>query len=204
MLVAGAVLAFVVGSDSAFSSGSRRLTSTGSVIATADRALDHSGPTVTVTVSTPDDRPVFVGLGNAVDVDDYLADAAQTRVESFPLRGDIKTTAVDGASAPAADPRDLDWWLVQGAGKGSAEIDFPLPDDEVVDVVVMDPDRGHDFVADVEVGVEIPGLFAGAIAASAFGLGLVLAGVLALRRRSRSSRTREQPVADSTADVGAS
>jgi hypothetical protein len=215
LAVVGVGCAFVVGTDSAFSSGSHRLTSDASTIVTADDVIDRVGPTVTVTVSTPDGGPVFVGLGNAVDVDDYLAGSPVTRVDSFSLPWDVTTTKVEGQSAPAADPRDLDWWLVSGSGDGSASIDFPLPDD-VVDIVIMDPDRGRGFVADVSVAVEIPGLFAGAVAAAAFGLGLVLAGFSILRRptaRRRDAGERDKATAaedtpddgrDPSAEIGAS
>lgn len=181
-VLAGVAVAAVVGTDSAVSSGTHRLTSSGFAIVTGDDALHRTGPTVTLTVSTPDGGPVFVGLGNAVDVHDYLADSAVTRVDSFSLPWDVATSEVPGNAAPAADPRDLDWWLVSGSGDGSTSIDFPLPD-EVVDVVIMDPDRARGLVADIAVAVEIPGLFAGAIAVAVFGLGLVLAGFAVLRRR---------------------
>jgi hypothetical protein len=71
----------------------------------------------------------------------------------------------------------------------------------------MDPDRGRDFVVDITIGVEIPGLFAGAIAVAAFGLGLVLAAVSTLRRRSApltdDRAGSEQLTSDPPADVGA-
>jgi hypothetical protein len=153
-------------------------------------------------VSTPDDEPVFVGIGNAVDVADYLAGAPVTRVDSFSLPWDVSTTTVEGNAAPAADPRDLDWWLVSDSGDGSASIDFPLPDD-VVDVVIMDPDRGREFAADVTVGVEIPGLFAGAIATAAFGVGLVLGACVLLRRRRSAVERVVAPTRDPAADIGA-
>jgi hypothetical protein len=205
LLVAGTTCAAIVGADSSVSSGPHGLTSAGSAIVTGDNAVDRVGPTVTISVTTPDGGPVFVGVGNAVDVDDYLAGSPVTRVDSLSLPWDVTTAAVEGRSAPAADPRDLDWWLVSDAGDGSATIDFPLPDD-VVDVVVMDPDRGRDFVADITVGVEVPGLFAGAIAVAAFGLGLVLAAVSTLRRRSPpptyDGAGAEQLMSDPPADVG--
>jgi hypothetical protein len=182
LIVAGCACAVIVGADSAVSSSTHRLTSDGSAIATGDGALDHSGPTIAISVSTPDKRPVFIGLANAVDVDDYLADSTLTRVDSFGFPWDVNTTAVKGRATPAVDPRDLDWWLVSDFGDGSADIEFPMPDD-VVDVVVMDPQRGRDFAADITVSVQIPGLFAGSIAAAVFGLGLVLASVSTLRRR---------------------
>jgi hypothetical protein len=192
LIVVGAACAAVVGTDDGLSSGTHRLTSDGSAIVTADTVLDRVGPTVSVAVTTPDGGPVFVGLANAVDVDDYLAGSPVTRVDSFSFPWDVQTTAVDGRLAPQADPRDLDWWLASDSGKGSASIDFPLPDD-VVDVVIMDPDRGTGFAADVTVTAQIPGLFWGAIAVAAFGVGLVLAAVSTLRRRSRS---RPAPKAD--------
>jgi hypothetical protein len=202
LLLAGIACAVFVGPDDGVSSGPHRLTSRGAAIVTADDALDRAGPTVTISVATPDGRPVFIGLGNAVDVDDYLAGSPVTRVDSFSFPWDVSTTSVTGRSTPAADPRDLDWWLASGSGDGSASIDFPLPDD-VVDVVIMDPDRGRGLVADIAVTAEIPGLFAGAIAAAAFGLGLLLASVSTLRRRVDPPGVDERPAVDPSVDVGA-
>jgi hypothetical protein len=206
LLVAGVTCAAIVGTDSSVSSGSHELQSAGAAIVTGDGVVDRVGPTVTISVTTPDGSPVFVGVGNAVDVDDYLAGSPVTRVDSFSLSWDVTTKAVEGRSAPAADPRDLDWWLVSDAGDGSATIDFPMPDD-VVDVVVMDPDRGRGFVADITVGVEVPGLFAGAIAVAAFGLGLVLAAVSTLlvrtARPTDDDVDGERLTSDPPADVGA-
>jgi hypothetical protein len=186
LLVVAIAVAAIVGPDSAVSSGTHRMTSDGVAIVTSDEALDHSGPTVTVTASTADGGPVFVGVGNAVDVRDYLAGSPVTRVDTFSFPWDVTITAVDGKSAPAADPRELDWWLVSGSGDGSASVDFPLPD-EVVDVVIMSPDRGRGLVADITVAVELPGLFTGAIAAALFALGLMLAGIAVLRRHPAAS-----------------
>jgi hypothetical protein len=202
LVVGGIACAVVVGDDSAISSGTHQLTSKGSTIVTADGALDHAGPTVSITVSTPDDEPVFVGIANAVDVADYLAGAPVMRVDSVSLPWDISTTTVEGDTAPAADPRDLDWWLVSDSGDGSASIDFPLPDD-VVDLVIMDPDRGRKFAADVRVAVEVPGLFPGAIAAAAFGVGLVLGAVVMSRRGRSVPKPAASPAPDRAADVGA-
>jgi hypothetical protein len=202
LVVAGIACAVVVGDDSAVSSGTHRLTSDGSTIVTADGALDHAGPTVRLTVSTPDGEPVFVGIANAVDVADYLAGAPVTQVDSFSLPWEVSTTTVEGDAAPAADPRDLDWWLVSDSGDGSASIDFPLPDD-VVDVVIMDPDRGREFAADVTVAIEVPGLFAGSVAAAVFGVGLVLGAVVLLRRRRSVPEPLAPTARDRAADIGA-
>jgi hypothetical protein len=64
----------------------------------------------------------------------------------------------------------------------------------------MDPDRGANFTADVTVGVETPGLFAGAIAAAVFGLGLILAAFVVWRTGAAASREDDS---DAATDVGA-
>jgi hypothetical protein len=197
LIVVGVACAVLVGPDSAVSSGEHRLSSQGATIVTGDDTLDQSGPTVDISVTTPDGGPVFVGLANAVDVHDYLAGSPVTRVDSVSLPWTVETTEVDGRSAPLVDPSDVDWWLVSDSGEGSASISFPLPD-EVVDVVIMDPGRGGGFAADVTVDVEVPGLFVGAIAVAVFGLGLLLGARLVLR--ARPSPTAGGDDTDRTAD----
>src|SRR5919107_4802975 len=110
LIVAGIACTVVVGPDNSVDSGPHRLSSTGSAIVTAADALDRSGPTVHIAVTTPEGDDVFVGVANAVDVQDYLAGSAVTRVDRVSLPWDISTTAVSGRRAPAEDPSKVDWW----------------------------------------------------------------------------------------------
>ena len=80
--VAGAVAAFwLVGPDNTISTSARELTSQGLAVITAPDLLDRHGPTLHVTATG--DKPLFVGVGQDLDVRDYLAGAAHTRLIRF-------------------------------------------------------------------------------------------------------------------------
>src|SRR4051812_15540799 len=125
--VVGAAAALAFGPDNRVATAPHAFTSTSAVIATAPAALAYSGPTLEVTAAAPD-RRVFVGLGHDVDVRDYLAPTAYTRIDTIDVPWSTKTTAVDGDLDPAALPRDTDFWLVSATGKDRATLRFPMPD----------------------------------------------------------------------------
>ena len=75
---AGAAAAFwLVGPDNTISTpGSQSLTSKGLAVITAPDLLDRHGPTLHVTATG--EQMVFVGVGQDLDVSNYLAGAAHT------------------------------------------------------------------------------------------------------------------------------
>ncbi|TCO13493.1 hypothetical protein EV652_12633 [Kribbella steppae] len=169
--LAGAVAAFwLVGPDNTITTGSRQFTSQGLAIITAPDLLDRHGPTLHVTASG--DRPVFVGVGQDLDVANYLSGTAHTRLIRFDPPATYGTQEMRGRSANLTPPGELDWWVAQAGGSGRQSVAWPIQDGRY-DVVVMNADGTPAVGADVRFGVEVD---------RAFGICLLVlgAGILAL------------------------
>ena len=202
-LTLGSAVAIAFGSDDTLAVGPHELATTGMAISTAPAALPYAGPTMQITARV--ERPastVFIGVGHHVDVRDYLAGTAYTRIDkvSLPWRTDI--TQVQGRTPALTDPAQLTWWLTSTSANTVATLSFPLPD-VPVDVVVIDVDRAPGFITDVTVRVTQEGVFAGAVALLVSGAGLLVAGVLVLRGRSSGAGRAADDVATSEDVVAA-
>lgn len=193
LVLIGCTAALVFGPDNEVASGPHPLSSDGFAIATAPGAIQYAGPTVRITVVSSSDRPLFVGLAHDVDVRNYLADSAYTRIDTLELPWDTTTSRVGGEGSPRRPPAELDWWLVSDRGSGEASMTFTLPDDSV-DVVVTNADLRPRLRVDVTATVLRPGVFVGALAVALAGVGLAAAGrVLLGRLPSRADRRRSAP-----------
>ena len=173
--IGGAALALTFGPDDRVELGPHDYTSAGPAIATAPEAVGWAGPVVEITAERDGGEPVFVGVGDHVDVADYLARTTYTRVDDISIPWDTETSPITGPATVAADPSELDWWLVGIEGAGTATVRLPLPE-ALVDVVVMDPSRREPFEVAVTVALVQDGAFVFAIALLMAGGGLVLAG----------------------------
>jgi hypothetical protein len=162
--VAGAVAAFwLVGPDNTISTSARELTSQGLAVITAPDLLDRHGPTLHVTATG--DKPLFVGVGQDLDVRDYLAGAAHTRLIRFDPPATFGTQDIRGRTTKLTPPRDLDWWVAK-PGAGQQSVAWPIQDGRY-DVVVMNADGNPAVGAQVRFGVEVH---------RAFGISLVTLG----------------------------
>ena len=135
--VAGAVAAFwLVGPDNTISTSSRELTSQGLAVVTAPDLLDRHGPTLHVTATS--DKPLFVGVGQDLDVRDYLAGSAHTRLIRFDPPATFGTQEMRGRTSTLTPPSGLDWWVAK-SGTGESSVAWPIQDGRY-DVVVMNAD----------------------------------------------------------------
>ncbi len=167
----GTVLAF--GTDDRVSSGLQPVSSGATVAASAPDLLRVAGPEVRVTARLPDSRPVFIGLGNAVDVASYTDAVALTSVDTVSARVSrtrpitLGVSQVAGGAALPAAPTEVDWWLASGAGRGEATVLVELPPDQASVVVFALDDQP---LGDLQVRASyvLPG---------AFGVGLGLIGL---------------------------
>lgn len=185
-VVAGGAVAAAVGTDDTLELGPHRLTSSGSALVSAPGVIPYSGPSLTVTATLPGSSArVFIGVGHDVDVRDYLAGTAYTRIDSLSVPWHVETSDVAGRQTQSPSPREVTWWLTTAMNAGSTTASFPLPD-APIDVVVMDlsPDRrAGDLSVDLSVGVVVQGSFAGALAVLLGGVGLVVVGWAVRRAR---------------------
>ncbi|MET9318280.1 hypothetical protein ABZX12_41245 [Kribbella sp. NPDC003505] len=187
--VAGAVAGFwLVGPDDTVETGEQQLSSKGLAVVTVPHVLDRHGPTLHVTASAADRRPVFVGVGSDLDVTSYLTGSLHGRVVGLSLPVRLETDSVQGASTPLSAPDSLDWWVVKSSGAGSRSITWPMTDGRY-GVVVMNADGKAEVDASVNLGVELDGAFETALFVLGGGLALVVSGLaLILLGRGRPRR----------------
>lgn len=174
-VLVGVAMAALFGPDDRMATGPHRLDTPGQAIVTAPEALAYSGPQVELTVTTPDERSLFVGVGHDVDVRDFLADTPRTRIDSIEIPWKVSTTHVPGQGAPKGDPQERGWWLADTQGHGEATLSWRLPD-TAADVVVLGRGRGEGLTVDVTAALVIPSAFVAGLAMMVLGLGVVIFG----------------------------
>lgn len=189
---AGAVAAFwLVGPDNTVDTGEQHLTSKGLAVMTAPDLLDRHGPTLHVTASAQ--KPVFVGVGQDIDVASYLGASQYTRVVRFDAPAKFDTQEMKGGAAALSQPDALDWWIVKASGAGKQSIAWPIADGRY-DVVVLNADGSPAVDAKVVFGVELDGAFVTCLLILGAGLVLLVVGLLMMFLRKRKTPAPPVPV----------
>ena len=98
---------------------------------------------------------VFIGLGPASDVRDYLAQVNHSTVLEI-VDGEPVMRNTDGG-APAAPPTAQSFWVASASGAGTQVVTWP-PESGDWAVVVMNSDATAGIDVDVSVGAEVPAL----------------------------------------------
>jgi hypothetical protein len=129
--VAGLTAMIVLGPDSRFTTGPHAIDTDGIAVVTAPSAISWKGVQVDVLAEVPVNKPVFVGIGNSVDVENYVKDTRRIEITSFSTPWNLKARNVDGRDGLSGAPTALDWWLAGSAGLGGARISTLLPDETV-------------------------------------------------------------------------
>ncbi|WP_018686814.1 DUF4389 domain-containing protein [Actinokineospora enzanensis] len=124
------------------------------------------------------DRPVFVGVAPAADVDRYLAGVAHTDIGTGMPMATARVTRTEPGGEPATPPGSQRFWTASSSGSGSVRLVWsPAPGDWTV--VVMNADAAPGIDVRATVGVTAPAL--PWVAAALFTAGaLVVAGGAAL------------------------
>ena len=141
------------------------------------------------------DRPVFIGIGRAADVDAYLASVAHDVIRDVRLRPfDVDYRAVVGARQPTT-PQGEPFWVVSSAGTNTQSVVWE-PDDGTWTIVVMNADASRGVVADVDVGVEIRHVWL--IVGIVIGLAVLLlvAGIVLIIIVARRAARTDGPLAE--------
>ena len=189
---AGAVAAFwLVGPDNTVDTGEQHLTSKGLAVMTAPDLLDRHGPTLHVTASAQ--KPVFVGVGQDIDVASYLGASQYTRVVRFDAPAKFDTQEMKGGAAALSQPDALDWWIVKASGAGKQSIAWPIADGRY-DVVVLNADGSPAVDAKVVFGVELDGAFVTCLLILGAGVVLLVVGLLMMFLRKRKTPAPPVPV----------
>ena len=181
----GVALAVWVGTDNRAVSGPHEVGADGIAVVTAVDAITWTGATVTLVADVPDKKPVFIGVANAVDVEDYLADTAALRVDSVRIPWEIDTSQKDGEPLLPASPIAVEWWNEQASGQGGAVLEFELPE-ETVSVAVLAVGDNDLSGLTMTASYDVRGGFVAGLGAVVVGLGLMLAAVGIWRGRQQS------------------
>jgi hypothetical protein len=174
----GGALAVAFGSDSAISSGHNHVSSMTTALVSEQASIERDAvdvlghPTVRIAVSGSD-KPVFVGVARAADVDRYLAGAAVETVTDFDVRPFVLDSDVRGGSSQVASPLDQTFWVARSDGASSAATTWKFRDGNYR-VVVMNADGSAGIDTDARFTLRVPHLTA--IGGTALAAGLVLMG----------------------------
>jgi hypothetical protein len=173
---AGGALMSVFGSDNTLSSGTHQVsTPVTAVVAAMNDIKGTNGianavdnPTLRVSVHSAG-KDVFLGIGPAADVDQYLAGVAYDKVTDLDLSPfQLVTARQNGSNQPGA-PGDQTFWTVQANG-GQATVDWQITDGSYR-LVVMNADASPGVSITGQFALKVPNLFV-------VGLGVLLAGLL--------------------------
>jgi hypothetical protein len=125
----------------------------------------------TVRIRTESERPLFVGIARAGEVDRYLDGVEHDVVDDLDSSGDPEYSRRSGG-APSAAPGTQTFWAASSSGAGEQTLEWE-PEDGDWRAVVMNEDASRGVAADMSIGAELdPVLWIG------FGL-LVLGALLA-------------------------
>jgi len=167
--VAGLTIMIVLGPDSRFTTGPHAIDTDGIAVVTAPSVISWKGVQVDVLAELPVNKPVFVGIGNSVDVENYIKDTRRLEITKFSTPWDLRIRDVEGRDGLAGAPTALDWWISGSAGLGGARVSTLLPD-QTVSAAILSVGSSNLQGLKVSYAYGIKGGFAK-------GFGLVLLGI---------------------------
>jgi hypothetical protein len=178
----GAGIAIVLGTDNRAATGPHKIATSSPVLVADPDVFSWAGPTVTMRIDVDKDQQVFVGGGNAVDIADYVGSTQRTEITSYGVPWDIETRDVFGEAPLPAAPGQVDWWMAQSTGTGSATISFRLPE-QAFSLVVIAIGGGDLDGLRVTASYDIDGGFGMGVGLIGFAVGLGLFGWIAFQGR---------------------
>jgi|GEM_PF-2171115 len=177
----GLALAVFLGPDGRRTTGPHEIETDGSVVVTAPRVIRWVDVQVDILVEVPVKKPIFVGLGNTVDVENLVDDVRRVEVTRFAAPWKLTTVDREGERPTVqAAPTSLDWWLADAAGLGGASISTTLPD-EPVSLAITSIGSSNLSGLKVSLAYGIKGGFLKGLGLLLMGIGAVLGGRM-LRR----------------------
>jgi hypothetical protein len=209
-MAAGGAAAALFGSDGSLSTTPARVSGTGVALVVEDIAIDASSipvpdgvGTLTLSVSDPAGRTMFVGAASGESVDTYLTGAPYDVVVEVAAGSKAVTRAVPGTQQPPP-PSTQSIWTQQATGS-PAELTARVSTDTTL--VVMNSDATPGVDADLVVTLTVARAWSAAWIAVGVGVLLVLLGILAFWRarvaRRRALAAAPAPVAPVVAAPGA-
>ncbi|WP_456696439.1 hypothetical protein [Aeromicrobium sp. P5_D10] len=178
----GAAIMAVLGPDSRFLAGTHPIETDAVAVVTAPKVISWANVRVDVLAEVPARKPIFVGMANSVDVENYVAKSQRLEITKFQRPWKLKTRSIDGTPSLPGAPTALDWWIASSAGLGGTSISADLPD-ETVSLAVLSVGSSNLSGLKVTVAYGVAGGFAKGGALLLLGLGLAWVGVLVRRGR---------------------
>jgi hypothetical protein len=132
-----------------------------------ERALDTF--LGTVRIRSESERPLFVGIGPAADVDRYLDDVERDVVDDLDSDGDPEYAPRRGG-APSAAPGTETFWAASSSGAGEQTLEWD-PEGGDWRAVVPNADASRGIAADMSIGAELDSVLW-------IGIGLLVLGAL--------------------------
>lgn len=177
LVLLGAAVMVVLGPDGRLVTGPHAIDTSGVAVVTKPGVLSWKDVRVDLLAEVPAGKPVFIGVGNSVDVNDYLAATRRLEVTSFRTPWTLRTRQVDGEANVPSAPTALDWWIADAAGLGGAKISLTLPD-ETVSVAVVSVGAANLGGLKVTAAYGVQGGFGRGLGLALFGAGLAWGGLL--------------------------
>ena len=207
--VGGLALAALSGTDGTLSTGPHHHATSATAVVSDEGDLGGTGflpngdPTVKVSVKNSD-KPVFVGIGRADDVDRYLAGATVQTVSDFDLWPFQLDTATRKGDRQPGSPLDETFWVAQSDGTTSTAASWKAHDGSYR-VVVMNADGSPGVDVEGSLALRVPVLGTLAVTGLVGGGTLVVIGVpllVAGLRRKENTPTATPTVERELTTVG--
>ncbi|HJR94019.1 MAG TPA: DUF4389 domain-containing protein [Gaiellaceae bacterium] len=143
----------------------------------------------TVRIRSESERPLFVGIGPAAEVDRYLDGVERDVVDDLDSSGDPEYARRPGG-APSSAPGTQAFWAASSSGAGEQTLEWE-PEDGDWRAVVMNEDASRNITADMSIGAELDSVLW--IGIGLLVMGALLAGGAALAITAGARRRRSLP-----------
>jgi hypothetical protein len=194
MVVIGAALLAFTGSDGWISSPTRSISTntyafvfeTGRISSGSDTSRNRTDVSVRVRAQAGAGKDVFIGVGPAGDVEQYLSGVPQAEVVDIDLSPFRLSTVRVGGTGTPEPPTDQTFWTAKAFGAGEQTLEWDLQgSSHGYRFVLMNADGSQNVTAQTSMGVRVPflrsvgtGLLVAGIIVGAVGLGLLIWGLM--------------------------
>jgi hypothetical protein len=179
---AGVAIMVVLGPDSRMTTGPHAIETDGVAVVTAPKAVRWADVQVDLLAEVPVRKPIFIGIGNAVDVQDFVGRTQRLEITRFDPPWTIRARDVQGTPSLPGAPTALDWWIDSSAGLGGASISARLPD-QTVSIAILSVGSSNLSGLEVTLAYGVRGGFFQGTALLFLGGGMVVIGLLVRRGR---------------------
>jgi hypothetical protein len=177
----------VFGSASALDSGQHQVSTSASALVTDVAHVQNTHgvgtltgwPTLRLTASGGDAAGVFIGIGPAAAVDEYLAGVAVDQVTDLTIAPFELTTARHPGDSTATAPGEQDFWVASADSRSTADLTWTVQDGDYR-LVVMNADGIPNVIAQARVQLTLPDAFQISLIVLGSGLLILTGGVVVL------------------------